>query len=204
MLKKILSVSGKPGLFKLISRGKSLFVVESLLDGKRVPVYLRDKVVSLHDIAIYTADEDVPLSQVLTKIKEKEAGKTIDYKSDIKPEELKAYLATVLPDFDKDRVYPSDIKKLLAWYNLLINAGFTDFSDEPDEDSAEELAETADAITDKAATKPKATASAKKGTTAKAGVKATAKTAAPKSAPKATTKSAAKASVRGVKGAKKG
>jgi hypothetical protein len=184
MLKKILSVSGKPGLFKLISQGKSLFVAESLSDGKRVPIYTRDKVISLHDVAIYSADEEVPLSQVLTKVREKEDGKPIPYRSDMTPEELKAYLATVLPDFDRDRVYPTDIRKMIVWYNLLISAGFTDFADIVEEGAAEttEGAETV-AIT------------------AKSAVKTPAKTIAPKSAPKTTTKSAAKPAARGLKGA---
>jgi hypothetical protein len=128
MLKEILSVSGKPGLFKLISQGKNMFVAESLIDHKRIPVYMRDKVISLGDISIYTDDEEVPLAEVLTKIKEKENGQAIDYSTSITPDELKAYFETVLPNFDKDRVYPSDIKKMMAWYNLLVKEGLTDFS----------------------------------------------------------------------------
>jgi hypothetical protein len=128
MLKEILSVSGKPGLFKLISQGKNMFVAESLIDHKRIPVYMRDKVISLGDISIYTEDEEVPLADVLTKIKEKENGQAIDYSTSITPEELKAYFETVLPNFDKGRVYPSDIKKLMSWYNLLVKEGLTDFT----------------------------------------------------------------------------
>ena len=190
MLKKILSVSGKPGLFRLISQGKNMFVVESLLDGKREPVYLRDKVISLHDIAIYTAEEEMPLSQVLTKVWEKEGGKPIVYKADITSDELKAYLETILPDFDRDSVYPTDIQKMIKWYNVLINAGFTTFADIEEEGTAEadEPTETADAPEKK----PKA---------AKSAVKTPAKTAAPKSAPKATSKSAARPAARGLKGA---
>ncbi|GHT50141.1 hypothetical protein AGMMS49982_04910 [Bacteroidia bacterium] len=189
MLEKILSVSGKPGLFKLISQGKNLFIVESLVDGKRIPVYLRDKVVALRDIAVYTADEDVKLGEVLTKMYEKEVGKLIDYKPDIQPEELRAYLATLLPNFDKERVYVSDIKKMLAWYNILITAGITDFSDEKEEEDTTESSEASDSA-EKTEKKPKATVT-----------KSVAKTIAPKSAPKATTKSAAKPAVRGLKGA---
>ncbi|GHT43325.1 hypothetical protein AGMMS49965_16890 [Bacteroidia bacterium] len=190
MLKKILSVSGKPGLFRLISQGKNMFVVESLLDGKREPVYMRDKVISLHDIAMYTANEEMPLSQVLTKVREKEEGKPIVYKADITSDELKAYLATVLPDFDRDRVYPTDIHKMMKWYNVLTNAGFTDFADieEEDADEADEATETADG-TEK---KPKP---------AKSAMQTPTKTATPKSAPKATTKSAARPAARGLKGA---
>jgi hypothetical protein len=136
MLKEILSVSGKPGLFKLISQGKNMFVAESLLDHKRIPVYMRDKVISLGDISIYTDAEEVPLGEVLTKIKEKENGQQVEYSASITPEELKAYFETVLPNFDKERVYPSDIKKMMAWYNLLVKEGLTDFNPpkSPEED----------------------------------------------------------------------
>ena len=135
MLKEILSVSGKSGLFKLISQGKNMFIAESLIDKKRIPVYMRDKVVSLGDISIYTEDEEVALATVLTKIKEKENGQTIDFSSAIKPEELKAYFESVLPDYDKDRVYPSDIKKIMTWYNLLVKEGITEFVKEKEEEN---------------------------------------------------------------------
>jgi hypothetical protein len=140
MLKKILSVSGKSGLYKLISQGKNMFIAESLIDGKRIPVYARDKVVSLGDIAIYTEAEEIPLAKVLSKIKEKEGGKEIDYNQSIQPDELRAYFETILPDFNKDRVYPSDIKKILSWYNLLVKSDLTDFEQEenPEEEKPEE------------------------------------------------------------------
>jgi len=137
MLKEILSVSGKPGLFKLISQGKNMFIAESFIDRKRIPVYMRDKVVSLGDISIYTDDEEIPLSTVLNNIKEKENGQTIDFASSIKPEELKAYFETVLPNFDKDRVYPSDIKKIMTWYNLLVKEGITEFVKNEETESRE-------------------------------------------------------------------
>jgi hypothetical protein len=127
MLKEILSVSGKPGLFKLISQGKNMFVAESLLNHKRIPVYMRDKVVSLGDISIYTGNEEVPLSEVLNKIKEKENGQAISFDKSITSDELRTFFATVLPDFDRDRVYPSDIKKMMSWYNLLVQEGLTEF-----------------------------------------------------------------------------
>ncbi|MDR2683384.1 MAG: DUF5606 domain-containing protein [Dysgonamonadaceae bacterium] len=145
MLKEILSVSGKPGLYKLISQGKSMFVVESLIDHKRGPVYMRDKVVSLGDISIYTETEDIPLRKVLQKIKEKQNGEAIDRNpATMTPEELKSWFAEILPDFDKGRVYPSDIKKAMSWYNLLIKEGLTDFEeDEPaDETASSETTET--------------------------------------------------------------
>ena len=134
MLKEILSVSGKPGLFKLISQGKNMFIAESLIDHKRIPVYMRDKVVSLGDISIYTESEEMPLRKILQLIKEKENGQTIDFDpATITPEELKSWFATILPDFDKQRVYPSDIKKIKLWYNLLVRENLTDFVESEDE-----------------------------------------------------------------------
>lgn len=135
MLKKILSVSGKHGLFKLISQGKNMFIVESLMDHKRIPVYMRDKIVSLEDISVYADEGELPLRVILNKIKEKENEQAIDFNSSIKPEELKAYFETVLPNFDKTRVYPSDIKKIMSWYNLLLKEGITDFGSEENEAS---------------------------------------------------------------------
>ena len=129
MLRDILSITGKPGLYKLVSRGNNMLIVESLLDGKRVPTYARDKIVSLGEISMYTMGEDVSLCEVLTKLGEKEGLKvaTIDPKK-ADNDQLRDFFGEVLPDFDRDRVYPSDIRKLIQWYNILINAGITDFS----------------------------------------------------------------------------
>lgn len=127
MLKEILSVSGKPGLFKLVSQGKNMLIIESLIDGKRIPAYTKDKVVSLGDIAMYTETEEVPLGQVLENIKTKENGAacSIDPKAD--NDKLRKYMNEILPDYDRDRVYPSDMRKLFSWYNILITAQITDF-----------------------------------------------------------------------------
>ncbi|MBN2765184.1 MAG: DUF5606 domain-containing protein [Paludibacteraceae bacterium] len=127
MLKEILSVTGKPGLYKLVSQGKNMLIVESLIDGKRMPAYSRDKVVSLGDIAMFTETEEVPLAEVLEKLKTKENSQnaSIDPKAD--NEQLKKFMSEVLPDYDRDRVYPSDIRKLINWYNLLINNNITEF-----------------------------------------------------------------------------
>ncbi len=146
MLKTILSISGKPGLFQMVSRGKNMLIVESLTDKKRVPAYAKDKVISLGDIAIYTDETEVPLHEVLTSLKEKENGEKASINhSTAKPDELRSYFAEVLPDFDRERVYPSDIKKLLGWYNILIEAGITDFTpQEQEEITEEEKAETAE------------------------------------------------------------
>jgi hypothetical protein len=136
MLKEILSVTGKPGLFKLVSQGKNMLIVDSLIDGKRFPAYTKDKVVSLGDIAIFTETEEVPLGQVLESLKAKENGAvcSIDPKSD--NDKLRKYMLEVLPDYDRDRVYPSDIRKLLTWYNILINAQITDFVTEEKQEEA--------------------------------------------------------------------
>ena len=145
MLKKILSVSGKPGLYKLVSQGKSMLIVEALTDGRRLPVYAREKIISLGDIAIYTDGDEVPLYEVLNSVKAKEEGKAVSSidASRATPDELRAYMAEVLPNFDRERVYPTDIKRLLSWYNLLISAGITDF--DPQEAAEEADVETPEA-----------------------------------------------------------
>lgn len=139
MLKTILSISGRPGLFKLVSQGKNMLIVESLADKKRVPAYAKDKVISLGDIAIYTTETEIPLHEVLTSVKEKEQGQKIAQLPG-NADKLRAYMAEVLPEFDRERVYPSDIKKLLSWYNILIGAGMTEFTPE-EKEAAEEQKE---------------------------------------------------------------
>ena len=151
MLKKILSISGKPGLYRLVSNGKNMLIVESLSTKKRMPAYAHDKVVSLGDISIYTTAEDVPLPDVLEKVKEVAKGEKVDIKS-MDNDALRAYFKTILPDFDEERVYTTDIRKLLSWYNDLLAAGITEFKDkELAEDQAATAAEEADL---KATTKP--------------------------------------------------
>ncbi len=129
MLKTILSISGKPGLYKLISPGKNAFIVETInAEKKRMPVYTREKSVSLGDIAMYTNEGEVPLRDVLISIQEKENGAaaSIDVKKATN-DELRAYMGEVLPDFDRERVYVNDIKKLISWYNILTSNGITEF-----------------------------------------------------------------------------
>lgn len=129
MLKTILAISGKPGLYKLISQAKNMLIVETVsAEKKRVPVYASDKVISLGDIAMYTDAEEVPLAEVLEAVKKKENGAVVslDYKK-ASQQELVDFMAAVLPNFDRDRVHTSDIKKLIQWYNILVNAGETDF-----------------------------------------------------------------------------
>lgn len=137
MLKTILSISGRPGLFKLVSQGKNMLIVESLTTKKRMPAYARDKVVSLGDIAIYTDGEEVPLSKVMTTIYEKN-GKALDPNSYKTNDEIRDFFLDVLPNFDQDRVYLTDIKKIISWYNLLLEAGITSFEEEKTEKNSEE------------------------------------------------------------------
>lgn len=129
MLKTILSISGRSGLFRLLSQGKNTLIVESLQTGKRGPVYPHDKVVSLGDIAMYTYNEEVALSEVLESVRTKNEGKVVDVKGIGDDADIRAYFETILPDFDQERVYTNDIKKLLNWYNQLIEAGFESFKD---------------------------------------------------------------------------
>lgn len=168
MIKNILSVSGKPGLYKLVSRSKNMLIIESIIDKKRMPVYDHEKVVSLGDIAIYTDGDDKPLSTLFEEIKVKQNAALIDidYKKASK-DELEGFLESILPNFDHDRVYPSDIKKLIQWYNLLINNGITDFHDETlpqKEEESEVVAEepkSEPAAEEKKAPKARATKAAK-------------------------------------------
>lgn len=140
MLKTILAISGKPGLYKLVRQGKNMLIVESLADKKRVPAYAHDKVISLGDIAMYTVEDDIPLGDVLESLKAKTEGKPVDIKAFKDDSEVRAFFKEVLPEFDEDRVYTADIKKLFTWYNQLLAAGITDFKD-AEEENTEEAAE---------------------------------------------------------------
>lgn len=135
MLQTILAISGKPGLYKLLSRGKNNLIVETIDEThRRVPAFATDRITSLADIAMYTTSEDVPLSKVLESMKTLEAGKasSVDYRK-ASPDELREYFGKILPDFDRDRVHNSDIKKLIQWYNILINNGITEFEEKTEE-----------------------------------------------------------------------
>lgn len=139
MLRQILSITGKPGLFKIVSQGNRSLIVEDITSSKRFPCSARDKVVSLGDIAMYTESEDLPLSEILDRLYAAHEGKALDVKGLQKDGKLEETFAAVVPDFDRDRVYNSDIRKLFNWYNLLTAAGFTKFvaEEESDEASAE-------------------------------------------------------------------
>lgn len=128
----ILSIAGKPGLYKLVARGKANLIVETLEEKpKRLPAFATDRITSLADIAIYTNEEDVPLMTVLASMRDKEEGKECSLSAKkASGEELRAYFATILPDYDHDRVRDSDIRKLISWYNILIKNGISDFEEE--------------------------------------------------------------------------
>ena len=138
MIKTILSIAGKPGLYRLVSRGRNNLIVESLSTGKRTPAFSTDKISALADIAIYTTDEDKPLAEVLELVKAKADGQPVDVKAIGDDAAVRAYFAEVLPEFDNDRVYTSDIRKLLSWYNALLAAGITEFVEPKAEEAAAE------------------------------------------------------------------
>ena len=161
-LSGIIAISGKPGLFKVIAQGKNSIIVESLLDNKRVPAYASDRISALDDISIYTYDEDAPLRELFISIFKKQDGKECpSHKEDL--EVLRAYLIEILPNFDQERVYPSDVKKIFQWYNLLHKSGNLKMEEEVKEVVAETIAE--EASSEKA---PAKKAAAKKPTAAKA------------------------------------
>jgi hypothetical protein len=132
----IIAIAGKPGLYKVLAQSKNGLIVESLIDGKRIPAYATHKVSALEDISIYTYSEDVPLSEVFKAVYDKEkGGEAIAHNS--KPDELRDYLMTILPEYDQERVYPSDLKKLFSWYNLLHKSGNLILKEEEVEAKAE-------------------------------------------------------------------
>jgi len=141
-LKEILSVSGKPGLFKTIAQTKTGVIIESLTDGKRLQAFASDKISSLGEISIFTTSEDMPLREVFRLIQEKNNDQPApDTKADDKT--LKAFFEVVIPDYDRERVYTSHIRKLVQWYNILIANGITDFS-APVEETEDESASPGD------------------------------------------------------------
>ncbi len=136
MLKEILSITGKPGLYRILTPGKRTLLVEDLISKKKFPLGSRDRVVCLGDIAMYTIGEDLPLDKILDRVYAVEEGRKIDFKA-MDNDMLREEFAKAVEDFDRDRVYPSDIKKLFNWYNLLISEGYTKFTEEPNETSSE-------------------------------------------------------------------
>ena len=137
-LDKILAISKKPGLYKLITQSRGGFIVESLLDQKRISVSISSNVSLLSEIAIYTLNEELPLKEVFSKIFDKEKGAETSTSPKSSKDDLEAYFFSVLPDYDEDRVYPSDIKKILSWYNLLNQNQLLDFKNEATTSGEEE------------------------------------------------------------------
>lgn len=173
-LKDILAISGKSGLYKFISQGRNGIIVESFDDKSRIAVPASTKVSALEDIAIFTQNEEVPLAEVFRKIFRKEDGKqAVSHKSS--PEELKNYFETVLPEYDRERVYISDIKKVILWYNTLCAANLIDLEEDQEEKAEEKNADKKE--NDKSTEKEVKKTAAKKTTTAQP------KNVAPKSAP---------------------
>lgn len=143
MQQTILAIAGKPGLYKLVSRGKNNLIVETLdAQHRRVPAFATDRITSLGDIAMFTETDDVPLMDVLDNLKKLEEGKkaSINEKK-ASPDELKAYFTKVLPEWDRERVHTSDIKKLISWYNILVDNGITDFKETEKEETTEKASE---------------------------------------------------------------
>ena len=139
-LKEILAITGQPGLYKYVAQSTRGVIVESLLDGHRMNASASARVSALSDISMFTEGDDIALADVFTRIYEHTGGKeTISPKST--PEQLKAAFAEVLPEYDRDRVHVSDIKKCFSWYNILLQAGFTEFKT-ADETTGEESGET--------------------------------------------------------------
>ena len=137
MLKEILSISGKPGLQKLISNSSNAIIVESLIDGKRFPAYSNSKIIALEDISIYTENEDLPLKDVFKRIYEKQSGaQTLNHKD--ATENIVTYFGEIVPEYDKDRVYVSDMRKIIQWYNLLNEKGYLNLEEEEKEEVKEE------------------------------------------------------------------
>lgn len=135
-LKDILSITGMSGLYKFVAQSKNGIIVEALADGKRMNASASSKVSSMGEIAIFTEGEDIPLAQVFENIYKHTEGKpAISHKSSA--DELKAFFAEVLPEFDRDRVHVSDIKKVVAWFNILLEQGFTEFKVEEEGAEAE-------------------------------------------------------------------
>ena len=132
-LSEYYTIPGKPGVFKMLSQSKSNAVMESLIDGKRLPVFTSDKISSLEEIGMFTNGEDVPLTEVFQNIFRKENGGQASVSPKADNKDLQAYFSKVLPDWDKDRVYVSDIKKLITWYNLLVEKNLISLEEKSDE-----------------------------------------------------------------------
>jgi len=142
----ILAISGKPGLYRLVSQGRGMLIVETVDEThKRMSVGVRDRVTSLNEVSMYTNEEDKPLMEILQTISDKEKGQpaSLSHKK-ATPDELAEFMATALPDYDRDRVHDSDIRKLIQWYNILVKGGYTQFVEAKDDERAAENDSTAE------------------------------------------------------------
>jgi hypothetical protein len=149
----IIAISGRPGLFKVVAQGKNNVIVESLIDGKKIPAYSTDRISALEDISVYTYDEDKPLKEIIQAIYVKEnGGESISHKES--ESKLEKYLEEILPNYDRERVYLSDLRKIFQWYNLLHKAGL--LAQEKEEEIAENVAENSVNETEKTKKKPAA------------------------------------------------
>ncbi|MFD2917600.1 DUF5606 family protein [Psychroserpens luteus] len=137
-LDKILSISGKPGLYKIVTQTRNGFVVESLIDQKKLSVNIHSNISVLSEIAVYTLTEELPLREVLKKIRDKEDSKQTSISHKDSKDKLEEYFFEVLPDYDEDRVYASDIKKIVQWYNLLQKHNMLDALEEDKKVTADE------------------------------------------------------------------
>ncbi len=139
MLKKIISITGKPGLYRILSQGRGSLIVEDIDTKRRMPVLGRDQVVSLGDISMYTESGDTPLGEILDKVYAHFEGKPVDVKA-MDSAAMHTTFGEIVEDYDRDRVRDNDIKKLFKWYNLLLASGMTKFAEEPQEEKKEEEA----------------------------------------------------------------
>ena len=137
-LDEIIAIGGKPGLFKLLTQTKSGFVAESLTDGKRLTVNLRNQVSVLSEISVFTLEEEKPLTEVFELLRQKENGNTSSISRKADKLTLEEYFFEVLPNYDEDRVYPSDIKKIIRWYNILVDHKLLEISEDTEQDNEEE------------------------------------------------------------------
>ena len=145
-LTKVVSISGKPGLYLIKSQAIGKIIVESVVDGKCIPAFAHDRMSSLEEISIFSTEEDRPLKEVFKMVHDKMGDKVdFDFKK-ASNDELRAKFAEVMPDYDEDAVYPSDIRKVFAWYQMLMDKGQLDFTEEPEakEETKEESAEKAE------------------------------------------------------------
>ncbi len=137
-LDKILAISQKPGLYRLLTQTRSGLLAESLIDGKKISVNIRNNISILSEIAIYTLTEELPLQEVFKKMRDKESGEPTSISHKSSRDELEEYFFSILPDYDEDRVYASDIKKIIQWYNILQSKGLLSALDSEEDQTEEE------------------------------------------------------------------